>query len=346
MIKLCFAVPNKLKNICQFILVILVLLPVFYKGFPGRCQVKPSQRHPVTLVTSFFVFNNNIKHKFEEYNRWIPNFLSQICCVPIVIYCQSNFTSFLRNITAKNSPDAVVKFVELEDVWSLRWLQRAVPRIENETKSGVYTQYQSWKEAYTKDQYPKDRSIWRWNSPQLYAVWNAKPSLVAEVASINPYQSDYFFWIDIGSFRNNKHRFRQWPSELVLREVFTKEDKLMAGLISPLNIPPFSNSTPELTIETEIVQAGFFGGSKSAVTWFSHEFTRLHDFHFSRGHFIGIEQIVMNSVVLTNPSRFILLLAYNIAKECGDKWFYFHQYLARPEERTPGCNQNQLQSLH
>lgn len=45
----------------------------------------------------------------------------------------------------------------------------------------------------------------------LYAIWNGKSFLLSRTSKENIYSSDYFFWVDIGCFRE-KNPFVDWPN--------------------------------------------------------------------------------------------------------------------------------------
>lgn len=62
-----------------------------------------------------------------------------------------------------------------------------------------------------------------WSDPEsfkhvagVYPPWTAKPWMVREAKTTNPYRSKYFFWVDAGGFResNVKHHFRGLPQRL------------------------------------------------------------------------------------------------------------------------------------
>ena len=52
------------------------------------------------------------------------------------------------------------------------------------------------------------------HSQELYMVWAEKSAFLQRGAALNPFGTDFFFWVDIGLFRNasDMHRFAAWPS--------------------------------------------------------------------------------------------------------------------------------------
>ena len=40
------------------------------------------------------------------------------------------------------------------------------------------------------------------NTPELYTIWAQKTFFVEQAITINPFQTEYFFWWDFGAFRD------------------------------------------------------------------------------------------------------------------------------------------------
>lgn len=99
---------------------------------------------------------------------------------------------------------------------------------------------QGLEEVY-KGLHLKDRQKWR-HSPELYAVWNAKPLLLNEAVKEMRGQGqvyDYAFWVDAGSFRE-EHSFQEWPDAERVEEVFDQSGKGGEAILFPIFDPPRS----------------------------------------------------------------------------------------------------------
>lgn len=77
-----------------------------------------------------------------------------------------------------------------------------------------------------KEMHQWDREKWR-HSPELYAVWNAKPYLLdyaVRNARANGNIYDFAFWTDAGAIRDD-NKFSAWPDGRRVKEVFEMAHK-------------------------------------------------------------------------------------------------------------------------
>jgi len=265
-----------------------------------------------TVVTAFYNFGLHSKHGFGEYKQWLSNFLSLVE-VPLVIYTDEAALPMLQEMRQGKTTEFVIC-----PLWNISRISK-------------------YKEAYEGSQHDMDPEK-HIHYPELYAVWNAKAFLVAEVAQRNPFHSTYFFWVDAGSFREG-HQIRHWPDDERVKEIFQghHHDRMLLGLI---NAPSQEDlMTWEVSHgpfrKTDMVEGGFFGGTAKTVQWWYESFFSLHDLYLEQGHFVGKDQCVMNVLALTNKDRVMLL--DTTKKRCKDPWFYFQQVLANPNEKPQEC---------
>jgi hypothetical protein len=194
-----------------------------------------------------------------------------------------------------------------------------------------------YKDNYTTFQYAIDpeKDI---HHPELYAIWNSKVVFLKETAESNPFQSEFFLWVDVGSFRANRHveKIFNWPDPTRVEEILSPtepSDTMLLGLVT-LDNPGLVSSWNESMgpIYEDMIQGGFFGGKLNAIQWWYNEFYRLHDVYLERGFFVGKEQNLMNTLAILNKHRvkFIDASHYN----CCDRWFFFLQVLSMKEERS------------
>jgi hypothetical protein len=168
-------------------------------------------------------------------------------------------------------------------------------------------------------------------------IWSSKPWMVEQVARFNPFASEFFFWVDAGSFRD-AHQLKNWPDEERVRHVFRqREGKMLVSIIEPLPEPELSTWTFEdgPYAERNVVQGGFFGSSSEGVQWWSGAFYAMLEDYRQRGFFIGKDQSLFTSLLIGNRER--MMFIDNPRHHCGNPWFYFQQYLAAENELGEGC---------
>ena len=158
----------------------------------------------ILLVSAMFPLSKS-KHSTKDYSDWLGRFLGTLT-TDIYIYTTPDLAETLTEIrgslpiiidTSYSSPFEVPPLVGLE-------------------------------ETYTKMN-DMDKEKWH-HSPQLYAVWNAKPFLLqTAVRNLADEKRlyDYAFWNDAGSFRRN-HVYENWPDPERIEQVW-EEATVLTG---------------------------------------------------------------------------------------------------------------------
>lgn len=139
-------------------------------------------------------------------------------------------------------------------------------------------------------------------APICSAVWNSKPWMVAQVAADNPYNSTYFMWVDIGSFRWGKHSLRNWPDVHRVQELAQHSTKIALGVV---DLPAAQTIFGEF--ESHFVSGNWFGGTQAAIVWFAEAFSDVLKRRHALGLYIFQEQAMMNSLLLMQPDKFVVL---------------------------------------
>jgi len=75
-------------------------------------------------------------------------------------------------------------FVIYDEIWDLPWVQEP---------DFLYKPY------HHQHDIDPEQAI---HSPELYAIWNSKPWMLSHATEINPFESQYFFWMDMGCVRD------------------------------------------------------------------------------------------------------------------------------------------------
>jgi Bacterial protein of unknown function (HtrL_YibB) len=263
-----------------------------------------------TVVTSYFALGTRSKHSEEDYLKWMERFLK--ISGPIIVYT-TNATAETITKLRENRP---IKIQVLRDVWELP--------------------YGNFKDDYTGYQFSIDPEH-HIHYPELYVIWNSKVALVGHAARTNPFGSQYFMWVDMGSFRDARSSsLGQWPSDLMIKDIFMRREKMiLAGAMKPLIRNYTMRNGP---VFDDLIQGGFFCGTASSIYWLEREYWHWHGQYLAERRFAGKEQPILGALAASFPSRFLLLESYRSQGDfCGDPWFYFQPFLAGDLAAYCGC---------
>jgi hypothetical protein len=252
-----------------------------------------------TVVTAFY----SIPSKFPSstYFEWGQRFLTLES--PIVFFTDSTIAPWIREKRG-NKPIHIVEipFESLE----------------------MWIAYQEkWKEQHAID--PEKRI----HSPELYAIWAQKTTFVEQAIHLNPFQTDFFFWCDVGAFRRDMlHEIQEtFPTT-----THFLEDKLILQSISSLQesdkqVGEDGIPGPRLTAEWNEPRlvGGLWGGSKKACIRWSWAYKSMLQEYFRTNRFAGKDQMVMLSTYIKNPSiaRIVTHTIHDI-----DPWFFLEYLLS------------------
>jgi hypothetical protein len=243
----------------------------------------------------------------------MKNFLSLPCF--LVIFTDSKSENLIKEYRKEHLNRTEIIIKELKD-----------------TKMYEYMDY--WEYCYSID-------LEKYHSPDLYLIWAQKTFFVEEVIKKNPFSSLYFFWCDIGAFRNQTHldKLKSFPN-------ITKVSQLPKDKITLFSITPFnefdkilnSDGIPQLyqningeSCSKDIcrIQGGFFGGTIDAWSnWVNLYLSTLDKFKKTKT-FGGKDQAIMSTIALTNPDKVHIIQNNNFIDNLYiDIWFYFEYFLS------------------
>eukprot|EP01084_Bolivina_argentea_P320631 556353_1 len=281
-------------------------------------KIKINQlNNPITIVTAFFQIGEKSKNTMKQYEEWIPDFLNRVKC-PIVIF--TNVQDYIsQQIHNEQYPTLIVN-LSLSDLF-------------------VYKKYYST--------YQKHHEIdpeFEHHSPELYVIWTSKAHFLYRVSNIlNPFNSTYFFWVDVGSFRVHDHHpsaivlNSSWPDYNRVLYAFSEcrpDDKcIILGLVNKFDLKKELRSmkpkrvTERCPLFKDHVQGGIIAGTSEAIHWYYKEYFMTHDAWIRENIFVGKEQNVMNAVVLRNSQQHVLLLNSTLLPGLA-RWLNFQVYFA------------------
>ena len=102
------------------------------------------------------------------------------------------------------------------------------------------------------------------------------------------------------------------------------KDKILFGQISKWNSDK-SSSFPVINL----IEGGFYLGTKEAINNFETNFWEIHDERFDKGLFIGKDQIIMNIISSTKSNETVRLQTWNLnCKNTIDFWFFYQYFLS------------------
>lgn len=253
-----------------------------------------------SVVTAFYPIRS--KFPSSQYMQWAKTFLSLQS--PIILFTEESLVETFQTMRgSKPIRILTIPFAEL-DTWKLYG-----PK---------------WVEQHTMD--PEKRI----HTPELYAIWAQKPFFVEKAIRLNPFQTDFFFWCDIGAFRDPS------ISPIVLdsfpQTKYFQGDRLLLQAIHPLkgaDTPMLDDGIygPKLTHmwnENRLV-GGLWGGSIDACLNWKAAYQKMIERYFEANRFAGKDQVLMFSVYLEHPE---LAVVVKCTVRGIDEWFFLEHLLS------------------
>ena len=258
-----------------------------------------------TVVTAYYPIRS--KFSMDRYMEWASTFLRMKS--PIVLFTEERMVESIRQRRG-NLPIYIITipFHEL-DTWKL---------------------YQSqWIEHSQMD---PEQHI---HSPELYAIWAQKAFFVERAIQTNPFQTDFFFWCDIGAFRDSN------VSSAILESFpmtnYLEPERILFQSVG--NVVPTDWVPRRDRIRGEVISSswneirlvgGLWGGGINACIRWKNAYQRMLEAYFQAGRFAGKDQQVMLSTYLDNPS---LAKVVYCTKQHIDEWFFLEHLLSTQVER-------------
>lgn len=134
----------------------------------------------------------------------------------------------------------------------------------------------------------------------LFRIWDSKMEFVQRAMDSNPFSSERFWWMDIGSVRDGK-RWGEWPDtskvdRLCRERVCVTDSQHMTGTVYPCGCT--------------------FGGAVQPLRQYIALFYKQLHAWASSDRWIGMDQDSMKQVVAEHPELFHVIKA-----DRGDPWF-------------------------
>ena len=220
------------------------------------------QKYPITAVSGFWPVNNKHNNAFDN---WLPKTLKINC--PYVMYSHEEDQEMLRRCRG-DLPTVFVK--------------RTIP------------EFVTYKHADAIQTHPRHVP-----SKELQMIWNEKLFLLRETARTNPFNSEWFVWLDAGLFlyRDQMPPLEQFNVE---RLATLPKDKL---IFSSSDSPTFC---PEATREGNYYHyvSGIFMIHKDGLEAFVSMFEKYMDTFLSKKDWIYTDQVILTHMYKDHPEMF------------------------------------------
>ncbi|KAL5513823.1 hypothetical protein ACEPAH_4224 [Sanghuangporus vaninii] len=267
---------------------------------PDSSQAADGVGAQILLVSAFFPLSKS-KHSMAQYSDWLSRFLGKIT-TPVYFFAPPDLEPTIRSIRGALPIVIDTRFQTAFDIPPLKG------------READYEKMHGW-----------DREK-EHHSPDLYAIWAAKPFLLAEalrrlrddrglteLGLKNTDNIEYAFWSDAGSFRRT-HTYASWPDLARLDEVW-KDGETLSGMkkdeivFFPLqHLPDVSMQlwTENLgPIDNDVSEGSFFGGNPKVAEWWERYYYAYHDHYLAQHVFVGKDQTLINALFVLQPSHFI-----------------------------------------
>lgn len=258
----------------------------------------------ITIVTAFFKLEKN-KYN-SNYIEWITNLLQNLNKNLVVYTCPEYFDIIMD--LRKNFKDKThIILISFEDFLVYKYLDYFKNDLERDHEKYIHNIY-------------------------LYMIWNEKLNFIKKAIDINPFNSNYYCWCDIGYLRNKAY------IPLYMHN-FPNIEKLTEDKIYMLNIDynftsedfkdPFNNKFRYLS---NTIGGGFIIGKKELIIQMADiYYNKIIPFYINNNLFIGKDQTLYVSLYLLFPNLIKLIKGHNdnyYIPNCELKWFYFLKYLS------------------
>jgi len=238
----------------------------------------------VTIVTAFFDIQRQTKgdgRTIEEYLSWIQKTLQLNCNLFIVT--ESQFVPFMK----KYRPNDYPMFIQ-EDTLENASYYKYLPQMKDILKSDSYKQ---------RIAYPNRVEC---VLPEYNVIQYSKFGWLEEAIRINPFQSEYFFWMDAGISRF----FGDVDIRLPYPSISIDTDKFMIQPREDIFTYPIDDTF--LWKADNLFKGGMFGGNATILSILSKKIEEEFNIMLTQC-VVNNEQLAITLVWKKNPELFYLI---------------------------------------
>lgn len=254
-----------------------------------------------TIVTCYFKIPS--KHPIENYKKWMTNMLENInTCM--YIFCDLDTYEFIKEKRKGRLDRIFIKIIELTDFYTHKYLE-------------------NYKNHHKLD--PEQIA----HNPFLYMIWAEKSNFMKLAGEENIFNSEFFFWCDIGCFRNRENKrdipldkILNFPNEQKIKSI--PRDKIVFTQTGPFpkecnKMLPIGLTAMEFTYVKASIGGTMFGCYKENLNGWHKIFYENLELFFKYNRFAGKDQNIYANICVQYPNLVLLF-----QPTYGDEWFFFH----------------------
>jgi len=247
------------------------------------------------------------KHPISDYVNWAQN----LCKLNASIYFWAD------NETAPY-------IYQYREQWGL--LNKTIINITTLEQISSFLGHVNWDRQYEMD---AEKQL---HSAGLYQVWSSKVDMLTKVSVWNPFNTDCFYFFDVGYFRDTD-RYTNWPAKSVVKSL--PRDRVVFLAIYGFRNEEYNHQVRYFSHSNgDRLGGGAFGGTQSAILRYNDLYYKMVKEYDEHGVMWGKEQNVLNGVAMAHPDSVFIVRAED---GCGDKWFYLSPFFAETSELPPNC---------
>jgi hypothetical protein len=251
-----------------------------------------------TIVTAYYNFEKN-KYSTEAYLSWINNFLPN-CDTYMIIFTDEYSYEFLSEMRKNHKEKTLIIKYPIEDFYVFKYMSH-------------------WHKDLIRDHE-------RYHSLGLYLIWNEKSMFVKRAMSLNPFNTEYFCWSDIGIVRDtaNIPYVKNYPR---VSSKINKDKFYLLNIYHHFDEDDFAVkelATERYRFTNAIGGTIMFGHKDVFARWIEKYYEMLEEF-VKKDYFAGKDQSLMACVYIKNKD--MIQLVRPEPSPVNNDWFYLIYYL-------------------
>lgn len=260
-------------------------------------------------------FNKNFCYLHKENNK--PTVVTAYYSIPKAKHSENDFYLWAENFL--KIPFNLVVFTDKKNKHWIKSLRKDLPItiIEKDFNDLYFNRYKTFYDEVAAN----DKEVNHLNGEKyhqnagLYIVWNEKVILMNEAINLNPYRSNFFVWLDIGTIREKEY----------LKNIFLTSNLMVSDKITFFMNKDISNYSKNYLTDSESgVQGNLQIGDQTAWRVYQYLY-KITQYDLMQNNIAcGKDQSIMSTMVIRYPELFNLL--YQPTKDKGNIWWYGLKY--------------------
>lgn len=253
-----------------------------------------------TVVTAYYDFDRK-KHKSEEYYIWMK-YLLNLPCKMVIFVGEQKTNDIVKSYRKSFDNTTKIILLPVEELYCYKMMD------------------------YWNKDYHRDHEKFR-HDPFLYLIWNEKTNFLKRTKDMNPFDTEFLCWTDIGIIRDQyvAQNIQNFPSSKMLS--ICDKSKAHLLLINPFTQEEYSSvvdASEEFRHKNRIGAGVILCHFDIVDKFHSLYYKMLHRF-MELNLFAGKDQSIVNCLYLLNKDFINLIHPINSPI---DHWFYMMHYLS------------------